>query len=462
MRHSKAITPVAAALLMIVVSVAAFALLFAYTMAQVHRVAPEMIPHIEINIETSKANFKNLTIYARNTGDSPVTIDYVYLLNATTNTVEYAHAPVDKHGNPIEVTIQPGEVKNITIPLTFGLKPTVYKILVSTKEKGKVEITRRPLSVIPAEAVSPLVLNIKKCIVNRGYIGNCCTILIEASNSADKNVELKDLIIWSWDIADLHESFWGNQSNGGFDYFAGAPGEAWWNASGTWINETQLETKHLQIPVGGSVELLCCRLGYGAFGNYSFLDPFSPEGLVKVKAKVLYDGTVVETSVATQGVLVEDNWFEPNPRKAYPYIAYGNGLVKMSFRNHASEALTELYMYCWNYDQNKTYKYQNFTTITINPGSSRPPSSADQYNTLWSLVKTPTGRIKVSPTGEGAWLNLTSWLPAGGIPAATDFSISFTLDPPPTQGSFIYVFLVARFQDQTEYLCWCFTEVISS
>ncbi len=454
MTNTRAVTPLVAALLMIVISVAAFAALFAYTMFQVHRVAPEVIPKVELRIDTVKASFKNLTIYIRNEGDRPVTIDHVYLVNVTTNTAEYA-------ANVTEVTIPPGEVKNVTIPLPFGLKTSIYKIVVSTKEAGKIEVARRYLSFIPAEAVSPLVLSLEQCTVNQGYQSNCCTIVIKAENRADRDVALKKLIIWSWSYNQLHESFWGKQIDSHFDFFAGASGKAWWLVNETWINESQIAEQHIQIPVGSHVRLECQRLGYKALGNYSFLDPFSPKNLVRVKAVVLYGSTPVETPTVTQGVTVKHNWFEPNPKRSYPYVAYSNGVVKMFFKNHAQKPLTQLYMHVWNYDKNKTYTYQNFTHITITLGSSKPPSATDQYNTSWSLVKTTTNKVKVSPTGEGAWLNLTSWLPASGIPAARNFALSFTLDPPPAQGSFIYIFLVAKFQDQTEYWFWCFIEVIS-
>ena len=451
-----AVSPIIATVLLVAIIVAAFVVLFTFTIIQVHRVAPKVTPRINIKIEQITPSFRNITFYVRNVGSHDVTVDAIYFLNITTNTVEYAYIL------PKAVQISPGKLSSISVKLPTGFKPGVYRIMMSTKEAGKVSVPERVLSYIPSEAVCPVVLNIEKCFVNRGYQSNCTTVVLKVINEAENPAYLKRLILWSWSTQDTFTSFWGRSANGDFDFLAGAPGNAWWIYNDTnWINETQMEISPVQLPSTSFYNFTSGRVGYRAYntsyGDYSFLDPHAPVNIIRARALIIYEGEPIETPIASQPVVVANEWFEPNPLLANPYEAYNNGTVVLHFRSHFASAIEHLYVLLWNYNQSNLYTSNNISSITVSPGISLKPTPNDEYDVTWSLQR-ENGKIYVKPIG-GKWLCLDRWLPANGI--TTDFNVTFTLNPPPTQGEYIYIFLVTKFQSEVEYWFWCFIQVKS-
>ena len=104
----KGVSPVIAVLLLIVIAVAAAVLTYLWVLGYIGTVqSTGGTEQLQKRIKIEGVNTVNNTVYVRNIGDIKVTIDAVYVLNAT---------GVIASNTSIEQEIDPGNVQEISLP----------------------------------------------------------------------------------------------------------------------------------------------------------------------------------------------------------------------------------------------------------------------------------------------------------------------------------------------------------
>jgi len=138
-RGRRAVAPIVSAMLMVLVVVAAFSLIWAYTDSWVRsqRAGPALAPTERLLIEDAWFGSSNVTIYVSNWGRSPVVIVDVGVYNASGR---LTNATVD----PPRLTLGIGQLGAITV--TFAWDPpgpwdrnTAYRVMVVTERGSVVE-----------------------------------------------------------------------------------------------------------------------------------------------------------------------------------------------------------------------------------------------------------------------------------------------------------------------------------
>jgi len=122
----KAVSPVIATLLLILIAVAAAVLVYVWVTGYATSITTAGTPELResIKIEAIKYDDSTLTVYVRNVGDVSVTIDSIYIVNASTGNVITAATNKNVH-------IPVNDVKTVDI-IKSGLSGTYVVKVVTT------------------------------------------------------------------------------------------------------------------------------------------------------------------------------------------------------------------------------------------------------------------------------------------------------------------------------------------
>ena len=125
----KAVSPVIATLLLILIAVAAAILVYiwitGYTSAVTRAGAPELEEKLKIEAISVNLTAKDITIYIRDIGNVETTIDAIYIIEAGTNEIIILVTT--------SITIKPGELKSVTISNVNLKEGVTYIVKVVTK-----------------------------------------------------------------------------------------------------------------------------------------------------------------------------------------------------------------------------------------------------------------------------------------------------------------------------------------
>ena len=129
----KAISPVIATLLLILIAVAASVIVYVWATGYIGAAAPSTTPELQerikidsLNYETDTNNKVTITIYVRNIGDVNVEISAAYLIAP--------NGTVIKSNTTANVEISPGTVGEVKITDVGELEPGTYIVKVATEE----------------------------------------------------------------------------------------------------------------------------------------------------------------------------------------------------------------------------------------------------------------------------------------------------------------------------------------
>ena len=108
----KAVSPVIATLLLILIAVAASIIVYVWVTGYVGGATPQSTPEImeKIKIDSVKVSGTTVTIYVRNIGDVDVNIGAAYILDPASGTVKAENTSI-----PTTLTISKGDVGEIII-----------------------------------------------------------------------------------------------------------------------------------------------------------------------------------------------------------------------------------------------------------------------------------------------------------------------------------------------------------